>query len=71
MSQRTPERKAITLLAAVVLFSLSLWLARGAVVISGENPTFTPVETRAPHGDPDAAKTTTTTAKTTTPAAQP
>ena len=60
--KRSPDRKAIILLAAVVLVCLTLWVARGASLLSGANPT--PAETRAAHGDPDAAKgaTTTTTA---------
>jgi hypothetical protein len=63
--QRTSGRKAIILLAAVVLVCLTLWVARGASVLSGANPT--PAETTAAHGDSDAAKGVTTT----TPADQP
>jgi|GEM_PF-6138548 len=57
--QRTSGRKAIVLLAAVVLVCLTLWVARGASILSGANPT--PAETKAAHGDADAATGTTTT----------
>jgi hypothetical protein len=71
MNERSPERKAVTLLAAVIIVCLALYVSRGATVISGTKSTFTHVTTKArPGGDPVTSTTstpsTTTAAKTTT-----
>jgi len=76
MSQPSSERKAVTLLAAVILVCLGLYVSRGATVISGTKSTFTSVTTKAhPGGDPVSSTTatpsTTFAAKSTTPAVQP
>jgi hypothetical protein len=62
--QPNPGRKAIVLLAAVVLVCLTLWVARGASILSGASPAVSPAETKAADSDTDAGKgvTTTTTA---------
>ena len=70
MKTLSPDRKAVALLAAVVLVCLSLWIARGATIISGTKSTPTFAETRTPHGG-SGTTTVTATEKTTTPAAQP
>lgn len=76
MSQRSPARKVVTIVKALILAGATLFLVAKVVIISGTkaNMTFTKISTAPVVGK---AKTTTTTSTTTTtptptsPTAQP
>ena len=66
MNQRSPARKALTILGALAIAGVTLFLATGVVVMSGTKATFSFVSVKAPPGGVTTTTNTTTAAKTAT-----
>ncbi|HKB01637.1 MAG TPA: hypothetical protein VKD90_05425 [Gemmataceae bacterium] len=69
MTPRSPARKVLTVLTALAIGGVALWLAAEVVIISGTKANFTFVEAKSPPGS--VTKTTGTTSTTATTAASP
>jgi len=65
VTPRSPARKVLTVLTALAIGGVALWLAAEVVIISGTKANFTFVEAKSPPGG-SVTKTTGTTSTTAT-----